>query len=213
MEKEVGSLSKIESKEDSQFLSQRFLLKETKLIATFIYQLTKETKRAYEADIKHFFSCFKGKTLKNIESVHLVAYFNIHKDWSLATQMRKRSAISSLYRFLILERYVDHNPVASLKPLKVPDKTSEKIFDHEEIKEMIRKTESKRDKFLIKFLYLTGARIEEACDCKLTHFRKRKNIKLKEEEYFLTIVGKGNKARTFKIPEELTRYFLGTPSL
>lgn len=175
--------------------------KESVLITTWLYDFESNTRDAYKSDITKFLSAFKGKTLKDITSTHIVAFFNLHPEMAISSKARMRSAISSLYRFLIIQRYHDKNPVSGLRKMKVPSKVSRHIWDVEEISQMVLKTEKKRDKFLLRFLFITAGRISEVCNVRLNQFKK-----YNEEgvyNHYVIFVGKGNKTRSVWIPEDI----------
>lgn len=177
----------------------KVLLEETKLLATFLYQKSINTRRAYETDIKQFFSFYRGKTLKDITSAHIVVYFKEHPELSKASQARIKSSLSSLFKFCIKQRYLSENPADHLDPIKVVDKTQFRVLSIEEVRRMISLEENPRNKFFISLLAKTGLRISEATSLTFENFKQR------DGEYFLIVVGKGSKTRTIKLNKE---YFL-----
>jgi len=112
------------------------VLEETKLIGTWLYQKTENTRLAYETDLRLFFRHYLGKSLKEITTAHLVVYFKQNPGFSQATKARKKAALSSLFKFLVKKRYLYHNPADAMDPIKVPDKTQYKILDIDAIKRM-----------------------------------------------------------------------------
>lgn len=175
---------------------QKLHLKETKLLATWLFQKPTNTRIAYESDIKKFFGFFRGKTLRDISSTHLVVFLKNHPELKDSSKARIRSSISSLYKFLIKERYIDTNPALGVDQIKVPDQTAFKILDQEAIERMIEVTEKKRDRFFIRLVFRLGLRASEACSIKLSHFKKQGT------EHYVIVSGKGNKTRTLWVAQE-----------
>jgi integrase/recombinase XerD len=197
MEKEIKPQTGLVVDEtQQQDLEQRTkeILEETRLLATFLYQKTPHTRRAYESDIKQFFAFYRGKTLKDITSAHIVVYFKNHPDLSEATRARIKSSLSSLFKFCIRQRYLTENPCSSLDPIKVPDQTQFRVLSIEEVKRLVELEANPRNKFFIKLLARTGLRISEAISLTGENFKER------DGESFLIVVGKGSKTRTVKVP-------------
>lgn len=182
--------------ENSEALTS-VILEETKHVATWLFQKTKNTRRGYGSDIKKFFAYYKGKSLKQIETAHIVVFFKNHPEMKESSKARLRSAISSLYKFLIKIRYLNFNPVNGLDEIKVQDRTHEFVLDIEEVKEMIEREPNPRNRFIMKFLLKTGLRVSELRAIRPSSFRKFNG------EIQTSVVGKGNKVRTFKVQNEL----------
>jgi len=171
------------------------LLEETKLLATFLYQKTPNTRKAYESDIKKFFAFYRGKTLRDITPAHIVVYFKNHPELKESSKARVKSSLSSLFKFCVRQRYLIENPCSFLDPVRVIDQTQFRVLSHEELVRMIELEPSVRNQILIRLLYKTGLRVSELCSLKFSNLRKRKN------SYFLIVVGKGNKTRTIGLDE------------
>lgn len=172
------------------------LLAEQKLLATFLYQKSPNTRLAYESDIKKFFSFYTNKTLKDITSAHIVVYFKNHPEFKDSTRARIKSSLSSLFKFCLREKYLKENPCEFLDPIKVADQTQFRILSFEEVKRMIDLEKNPRNRFFIQLIAKTGLRISEAISLTFENFKER------DGECFLIVVGKGHKTRTIKIPTD-----------
>ncbi len=172
------------------------LLEESKLLATFLYQKTENTRIAYQTDIKKFFAFYRGKTLKDITSAHIVVYFKNHPELKSSTRARIKSSLSSLFKFCVRQRYLTENPCEHLDPIKVPDQTQFRILSIEEVRRMIELEPSPRNQFFIQLIARTGLRISEAIYLTLENFKER------DGDCFLIVIGKGHKTRTIRIPKE-----------
>ena len=195
MEKVAKQIEIIPSRETS-LESSKLLLTETNLLATFLYQKNANTRKAYETDIKKFFTFYRGKTLKDIASAHVVVYFKEHPNLKDSTKARIKSSLSSLFKFCVKQRYLIENPCEHLDPIKVPDQTQFRVLSIEEVKRMLELEKNPRNKFLIQLLAKTGLRISEAISLTLENFKER------DGECYLIVVGKGSKTRTIKIPKD-----------
>jgi len=172
------------------------VVEETKLIATWLFQKTPNTRIAYETDLKLFFKHYSSKTLKEITTAHLVVYFKQNPEFSLATKARKKAALSSLFKFLVKKRYLEVNPADAMDPIKVPDQTHFRVLDISEVKRMIQLEPSPRNKFFIKLLFKCGLRVSEAVTLTRENFKKR------GEKYLLILTGKGGFTRTIVIQKK-----------
>ena len=181
---------------------QKLLLEETRLIAGWLYQKNENTRKSYESDLKKFFAFYRGKTLKEITTAHITVYFKENTDWKASTRARVKSALSSLFKYCIKQRYLDFNPTESMDSIRVPDRTQFKVLSLEEIKRMIELEENPRNRFLISLLFKTGLRVSEACSLTFENFKKR------DGAYFLVVVGKGSKTRTIRLDKKYYEWVL-----
>jgi len=200
---EKASLVEAPAKTGAQYLqkiekSNGLLLEETRLISSWLYQKNPNTRDAYERDLKAFFSFFHGHSLKKITTAHIAVYLKeISEGREVSTIARTKSSISSLFKYLVKVRYLDVNPADHLDAIKVPDQTQYRVLDHEEIRRMIDLEPEFRNQVIIRLLYKTGLRVSELCGLKFSSLRKR------DSNFFIIVLGKGNKTRTVQIDQKL----------
>ena len=149
------------------------------------------TVRAYSGDVSEFFAWLGGHTLTTVQisaKIHgaqvteqvsfitggkgiraltakdLQAYKDAlaQSGHSPATQTRKMSAVRSLLSYAQKTGYSTFNVGAAVRPAQLSQGASHKrILSRDQVSAMIHHTEKERDRFLLRFLYLTGARINE----------------------------------------------------
>lgn len=171
------------------------IFEESKLIASFLYQKPKNTRDAYESDIRKFLYFFRGMSLKNFTTSHIVVLFKNHPEMKPSSKARLRSSLSSLYKFLIKQRYVETNPAAALDEIKVEDQTAYKVLSIDEVERLIEFSGNKRNQILLNLIFKTGMRVSEVINLKFNQIKKR------GENHFLIVHGKGSKVRTVWISE------------
>ncbi len=107
------------------------------------------------------------------------------------SQARIISGIKSLYRYLMIENYIEVNPTLLLESPRLGRRLPD-ILTVEEIDDMIacidmNKAEGQRNRAIIETLYGCGLRVSELCELKID------NINF--EESFMIVIGKGDKQR------------------
>jgi len=176
------------------------VIKDNLKIITFLNPLSFQTQKRYKEVIRAFFSYYEGFQISDIESQHIENYLKSEfKNKSESTKAIHKSALSSLFKFLVKDCYITSDPTFALKKVKV-DKTKflNRIPSLDEIKRLIEVCENDRDKLLIEFLYVTGLRASETLSLTFRSFKKPKN-----EKVVFTVLGKGSKTRFGNIPVNL----------
>lgn len=182
--------------------------------------LSANTKISYEQDIEQYFSYLQNKQITKLDDVtktnvdqFIVVYVNTnHSERSLA---RMIATMHSFYKFLIMEKYVKHNPWEYIKSPKLPQKLP-LCLTFEEIALLLQgNDETTKDKLedrnrsMIELLYATGIRVSELLEIKVD------DISFTSGD--LRIFGKGNKERIVPVSEStlvlIQRYIAETRSL
>ena len=173
-------------------------------VGTFLLSKSEKTRITYQRALKDFFNFYPGLGLKDIIEDHVGQYLaHIKNDKKNSTLALVKSSISSLYDFLVKNGQVEFNPTKGLSRIKVDsNKKLQNVLSKLDIEEMIKATKIKRDKSLIKFLYLTGLRVSEALNVKYSDFKLIESEGILERVEFL-VLGKGNKTRKIMISEEM----------
>lgn len=173
---------------------------DNKMIDLWLHGKSKNTQEAYRRDIEYFQGFIGGKALQLVTLNDLQDYHSQLSDrFSRGTVSRRMAAVKSL---LTYGHELGVLAVNAAKPFKVKrcsDRLSERILTENEVHQIIFGFQGKeRDRLILKFLYFTGCRVSELCS--LTW---RNTTTLDDGKAQITIVGKGDKARTVLISSEL----------
>lgn len=168
-------------------------------IRLWLHGKSPNTIKSYRRDLYEFLTYAGGVELSQITLNHLQGYEVALGDLgkSQNTIARKLAAVKSLLTFCQKVGLFPYNAgsMINVKPSK--DKLSERILSRGEVLDMIYQTANKRDRLLLKLLYVTGARVGELC--KLTW----SDIKPNEDGGArITLFGKGDKTRVVLIAGE-----------
>lgn len=156
--------------------------------------LSGNTVAAYRRDIEGFFAHFGSFVVSNED----VAKYLSGMQCAKSTLSRKISALKSLYKFLLLNRYVEFSPLDNIVKIK-KKQTIPSYLTVEEIKILADSFRGDfrgvRDKLIFDILVYTGARVSEVVDLKLSDINVP-NLSIK-------FLGKGEKIRIVPIHEFL----------
>ena len=157
--------------------------------------LSKNTVKAYEADISSFFQWLDNEDLKykNLQEDHINQYisFLFQRKMRSSSVNRKISSIKSFYIFLVKRNFVKNSPLNDLVTPKqekyLPESMSEaevdKLLNSPDVSNKIEN----RDKAMIEMLYATGMRISELVNLKMTDVDMKRCV--------VKVFGKGSKER------------------
>ena len=157
--------------------------------------LSKNTVKAYEADISSFFQWLGNKDLEynNLQEDHINQYisFLFQRKMRSSSVNRKISSIKSFYIFLVKRNFVKNSPLNDLVTPKqekyLPESMSEaevdKLLNSPDVSNKIEN----RDKAMIEMLYATGMRISELVNLKMTDVDMKRCV--------VKVFGKGSKER------------------
>lgn len=130
--------------------------------------------------------------------------YNISEYIASSTQSRIISGLKGFFDFLIIEKYINYNPVIFIDIPKQGRKLPE-VISIEEIDRMVLQidltsTEGNRNKAIIETLYGCGLRVSELTDLKISD--------LFFEEGFIRVTGKGSKQRFVPIAHSTIKWIL-----
>jgi len=165
------------------------------LIETWLYGKKKTTVKVYTRTIEALFD-HADKPLSDIKLIDLQRFKNTLTGSDNTIRLRV-NAIRSLFEFAFKQGVISSNTAQTLKAPKPRDRIDEKILSEEVVHEIIRLTTKKRDKVLIKIMYVTGGRVAEICALKW------KDIKRSKNGGQMTLFGKGDKTRTVKFSDSV----------
>lgn len=169
------------------------------------------TLEAYMMDVIKFekFMCTDGKQLTDAVLEDFRAFLETLNEVGIhpRSQARLLSSLRSFYGFLLLDGYIDTNPIERLKSPKIgvhlPD-----VLTLDEVDRIIGAVdlsmlEGQRNRAIIELMYSCGLRVSEVCNLRIS------DLYLTEE--FIRVTGKGDKQRLVPISpraiEELNYYF------
>ena len=157
--------------------------------------LSKNTVKAYEADISSFFRWLINKDLeyKNLQEEHVNQYisFLFQKKMKSSSVNRKISSIKSFYIFLVKRNFIKNSPLNDVVTPKqekyLPESMSEDEVDKLLNSPNVANKIENRDKAMIEMLYATGMRISELVNLKMTDVDMKRCV--------VKVFGKGSKER------------------
>lgn len=159
--------------------------------------LATNSNESYDRDVRRLFnyleSYYPGLDINQIELSHLREFITELNKAKLAvrSQARTVSGIKSFFKFLIIEKIIDHNPASLLEGPKIGRHLPE-VLKIEEIESIISGIDLSqatgfRNKTIIEVLYGCGLRVSECIGI------LRSQIHFKDG--YIQVIGKGHKER------------------
>lgn len=103
------------------------------------------------------------------------------------------SALSSFYRYLVVQGAVAANPVPAMARPRIKEKEL-KYLKHNQVIRLLRSIENPRDRLIVRLIYATGVRVSELCAIKIED--------IDFDEGTIRVLGKGGKIRTVFVDED-----------
>ena len=154
------------------------------------------TVRNYTTDLLGFFQFLKTRDIGSLEEIdkHVIRDYLSHlmaQGYVKASIARKLSAIRAFYRYLLREKIVSTNPLATTSSPKL-DKRLPSFLTHDEVKQLLEapdlsKPQGQRDRAILELLYASGLRVSELVKLDFG------DINLESRE--IRVFGKGSKER------------------
>lgn len=168
--------------------------------------LSANTCHNYALDIQKFAAFFDNRpnlSVAQITDDEIRAYlYHLSAYVSPATQSRTISSLRSFFDYLLLEKYIAHNPVEFIElprqTRKIPVVLTTQEIDKMVVCINLSKEEGTRNKAIIETLYGCGLRVSELITLRLSD--------LFFEEKFIRVVGKGNKERFVPIADSTIKF-------
>ena len=163
---------------------------------------TNNTLDAYCKDLQKLLNYYSDEGIDfrtvTLEQLDLFAGQLRESGVSARSTARILSGVRSFYRFLQLEKEINHDPTELLESPQI-GKHLPQVLSVEEIDRIVEsidisKPEGQRDRAIIETLYGCGLRISELCDLKIS------NLYL--EDGYIRVQGKGRKERLVPISEQ-----------
>jgi integrase/recombinase XerD len=157
--------------------------------------LAKNSLSAYAIDLRHFghYLADQELALESVQRINIVKYFQAIRTAGISTRSvaRALAAIRGMFRFLVAERHLKHDPTENLENPKLWT-TLPKSLQPTEVEALLRAPDPKtpegsRDRAMLELLYATGLRVSELIHVKIED--------LVMDAGFLRTIGKGSKER------------------
>jgi integrase/recombinase XerD len=157
--------------------------------------LAKNSLAAYSNDLRHFghYLADQGAELDGIDRLFIVRYFQTLRSAGISSRSvaRALAAIRGMFRFLVAERHLKHDPTENLENPKIWTSLP-KSLQSEEVEALLRAPDRDtphglRDRAMLELLYATGLRVSE-----LVHVKVDDVVM---DAGFLRTMGKGSKER------------------
>lgn len=156
--------------------------------------LSANTLQAYGRDVQEFLSFLEaqGWSLEKIESAEISRYLqHLYERLSARSVMRKIVSLRSLYRFLLLDGYVERDPSENLESPRIwrslPNYLTREEVDRLLEQPDLEKRHGLRDRAMLEVLYATGLRVSELVRLRIDE--------INFEAGFVRTLGKGSKER------------------
>jgi integrase/recombinase XerD len=165
-------------------------------------RLSPHTLESYGRDLAALagFAAASDRRPEALDRRALEAFFRQQATRGLSPRSVARAvaAVRGFYRFLVLERRLEHSPADDLQPPRawpaLPTFLSLEDVDTLLAQPDIRTPLGLRDRAMIELLYATGMRVSELVGVRAAD--------LHLDEHYLTCIGKGNKERLIPIGEQ-----------
>ena len=166
------------------------------VIELWLYNRPASTIGVYRPEVEKFRNWIGSKSMDRVTLADLQAYaIEIMPDEKPRTIKRKLSTLKSLFSFANKTGAIRFNPGTALRMPTVPNDLAEKILTEKQVTQLIRCEPSKRNRVLLRVLYAAGIRASEAAGLRWVDVRPRN-----DRTGQITVVGKGAKTRTIKLP-------------
>jgi len=156
------------------------------------------TQKAYVADAKRLLNhlggvgrCLRSATLANIQD------YVQSLGGAITTQARKVASMKSLLAFAYRTGYTRFDVGRVIVAPKVPNDLAERILGEEQVIRMIAVASSRRDRVLLRLLYVGGLRVSEAEGLRWRHLHDR------GDGCIATVHGKGGKTRHVLLTDQV----------
>jgi integrase/recombinase XerD len=174
------------------------------LLDLWLHGKSRQSQRAYRTDVAHFLAFCDGKPLQRVTLNDVQAFSTAleKQGYSSATQNRRLSAVKSLLAFGHKIGYLPFDVGAPVEAPPVKNRLAERILSELEVMTMIALESNHRNKLLIRFLYLSGARVSEAAELRW------RDLKSVGDRGQVTLFGKGGKIRILALPPDLFKQLM-----
>ena len=171
-------------------------------------RLSSHTVKSYSSDLKQF-SNYLSKECNINSDINQVTFqtirswivFLLENNINPRSVNRKISVLKSYYKFLLQEGILSYNPMIKI----ISPKTSKRLpsfVDKDDIQNLLDKVKfennyiGNRDRLIIEFFYVTGIRLSELINIKISDIDFNNN--------YIKVLGKRNKERLIPLSNNMT---------
>ena len=171
-------------------------------------RLSSHTVKSYSSDLKQF-SKYLSKECNINSDINQVTFqtirswivFLLENNINPRSVNRKISVLKSYYKFLLQEGVLSYNPMIKI----ISPKTSKRLpsfVDKDDIQNLLDKVKfennyiGNRDRLIIEFFYVTGIRLSELINIKISDIDFNNN--------YIKVLGKRNKERLIPLSNNMT---------
>tara|TARA_B100000242_G_scaffold293215_1_gene270632 strand:+ start:1485 stop:2351 length:867 start_codon:yes stop_codon:yes gene_type:complete len=171
-------------------------------------RLSSHTVKSYSSDLKQF-SKYLSKECNINSDINQVTFqtirswivFLLENNINPRSVNRKISVLKSYYKFLLQEGILSYNPMIKI----ISPKTSKRLpsfVDKDDIQNLLDKVKfennyiGNRDRLIIEFFYVTGIRLSELINIKISDIDFNNN--------YIKVLGKRNKERLIPLSNNMT---------
>lgn len=175
-----------------------------RLVGLWLHGKSGATVEAYRAALAAFSGFTGGKPLRIVTLADLQEYADdLSEAFAPATQAKLLAAMKSLFSF---GHQVGYLPFDVGRPVKLPtrkDDRAERILSADDVHSIIASAGGKRNRALLRLLYIGGLRVAEAVDLRTRDLRERGGDYDGKGGGQVTLFGKGRKTRVVLLPASL----------
>jgi len=159
---------------------------------------SKNTISSYARDLEKYKNYFSNKkVLKNITNKDIKEYIKyLNNKENPRSIARNISCLKSFYKFLLIENYINKNPLENITSPKLK-KSLPKVLTEEEVDKLLNikliDNYSYRNKAMLELMYSSGLRVTELITLKITD--------IDFDMALVRIFGKGSKERVIPLGE------------
>ena len=154
--------------------------------------LSQNTLQAYRRDLTLFAVWLGNKSIYQVSSQELLAYFaEQHKSTKATTANRRLTVFKRFYRWSLREGFVNVDPTLQIQPAKQALRMP-KTLTESQVEALLAAPDTGnaigvRDRTMLELMYASGLRVSELVDLK--------TFNVGRNEHVLRIMGKGSKER------------------
>ncbi len=178
----------------------------SQLLDLWLHGKSAQSSRAYLGDVRAFLAFIDGKLLTQVtlNDVQAFATALLKQGYSSSTQNRRLSAIKSLLSFGHRVGYLPMDVGAPVEAPKIKNTLAERILTQLEVITAIALEPNQRNKLLLQFIYVSGARVSEVTGLRWRDLKGTGETGCGQVALF----GKGGKTRFVVLPAKLSKQML-----
>lgn len=167
-----------------------------RLVEMWLHGLSPQTTERYRLTSRRFLD-FVNKPLHLVTLADIQGWQQTMVNLSPSSQRTAIATVKSLLSFGHKIGVLSENVGLQMRSPKAKDCLHERILSQAEVQSMIAAENSDRNRVILLLLYSSGLRVSELCQLKW------KDLKPRGESGQVTVLGKGSKTRTVRLPNHV----------